>query len=212
MSELVRIDDTVAASKQLLMTMYQGRAGVEGLIAAFAAHNQRIEDQLFALASGRLLVTPTTAGQTLDNIGDLVGVGRNGLPDEDFRLLIKAKVAENNADGTLPTLLRVVQQLFASTAVFEKSPNTFARSGQGRGGWLALMVGTPGIPERLYPLVIRLIRQSLPAGVELAHLGTFRAAGALACDGPQPWVGGLGDVNDPAVGAPMASILNSSGY
>lgn len=206
MSELVRIDDMVAASKQLLMTMYQGRAGVEGLIAAFAAHNQRIEDSFFALLAGRLLVTANTGGQTLDSIGDLVGVGRNGLPDEDFRLLIKAKVSENHADGTLPTLLRVVQQLFQSSAVWAGTPVSVTPSFVG-GPFISLMIGSPAVPARLFSLATKLVRESRPGGINITTIGIFNAKQSFAFLGPQPWVGGWGSVNDTTVGAPFAGVL-----
>lgn len=210
MSELVKISDYVAAGQRLAMQQYAEKPNVQALLAAFLTHCQTIEDAFFPLATDRFLVTPTTSGATLDSIGDLVGIGRNGLDDATYRLLIQAKIADNRGDATLPTLLRVVRQLFNADAVFEKSPNSFARSGQARGAWLALMVGSPKVPARLYPLVAKLVAQAIPAGVELAHLGVFQSK-TFAFAGPQPWVGGFGDVNDSTVGAPLATLLTSSG-
>lgn len=196
----------VAASKQLLMQMYVGKANVEGLVSVFASQQQVIEDALFALYSNRYLSTPATSGKTLDGIGDLVGVARNGLQDLDYRLLIYAKIADNEGNATLQTLLQVAAALFQSSVIWDASPATVGPSFTG-GPFILLMIGTPAIPARLYPLVAKLLRQNLTAGVDITTLGLFNAKSAFAFAGPQSYVGGWGSVKDPGVGAPYAALL-----
>jgi hypothetical protein len=210
MSDLQPITDYVAAGQALLMAQYKSAPNVNGLLAVFLGHSQRLEDALQQLAGGRTLAG--ASGGTLDGIGKLVGIDRNGLGDDAYRVLIYAKVAENNGDATLQTLLRVTSALFATSSLFAKTPNTLARSGQRQGAWVSMMVGSPGIPSGLYSLVLRLVQQSLPAGVDLAHLGTFNAASAFAFAGSRPWVTGWGTVKNKTAGGPMASLLYSSKF
>ena len=206
MSALQRIDDMVEASKQLLMQQYVQKSGVEGLISVFASQQQVLEDALFALYSNRYLASPATSGKTLDGIGDLVGVSRNGLEDDEFRILLYAKIADNAGNATLQTLLAVAAALFQSPVLWDATPATVGPSFTG-GPFISLMVGTPKIPAALFPLVAKLLRQNLTAGVDITTLGIFDAKSTFAFAGPQAYVGGWGSVKDATVGAPYAALL-----
>lgn len=210
MSALEPITDYVDSGKALLMSQYRGKERIEGLLGVFLAHHQTIENALQQIGPGRTLLDAT--GTTLDNIGKLVGIDRNGLADASYRVLLYAKVAENNGDATLQTLVRVASALFQTDNIFCKTPNSVARAGQKQGAYVVLMIGSPQVPKDLYGLIVKLLQQSLPSGVQFAHVGVFDASGCFAYAGDRPWVGGWGDVKDPTVGAPLADLILNSAY
>lgn len=51
----------------------------------------------------------TNEGQALDVIGNIVDISRVDANDEVFRLLLRAKIAKNNSDATLDSIVTAVQ-------------------------------------------------------------------------------------------------------
>lgn len=48
-------------------------------------------------------------GQALDVIGNIVDIGRVDNDDEVYRLLLRAKIAKNNSDATLDSIVTAIQ-------------------------------------------------------------------------------------------------------
>jgi hypothetical protein len=72
---------------------------------------------------------------------------------------------------------------------------------------IALGIGSAHIDPVDYPVVQAMLMASVPAGVGVFYLSLFNAAGCFACAGPQAWVQGWGDANDPSVGGFAADLL-----
>lgn len=51
----------------------------------------------------------TNEGQALDVIGNIVDISRVDANDEVYRLLLRAKIAKNNSDATLDSIVTAVQ-------------------------------------------------------------------------------------------------------
>lgn len=78
---------------------------IEKLLSSIIEPAQTIEDTLQQMASERFV--DTAVGEQLDIIGRIVGQGREGLADADYRRYIRAKIAANNSNGTVEDLLTV---------------------------------------------------------------------------------------------------------
>lgn len=70
-------------------------------------------------------------------------------------------------------------------------------SGTGVNAWVAIGVGGTTLPSSLFGVVKNIIENSLGAGITLAYLSTYNAQYAFAMAGPQPWVRGFRDLNNP---------------
>ncbi len=75
------------------------------LLCIFMAQIQDAEDAGFQLATERTV--DTAVGVQLDGLGDIVGQTRQGLSDDDYRPLIRARIRANNSEGTAPNIIDV---------------------------------------------------------------------------------------------------------
>ena len=92
-----------------LLHQFRGKENIEALLTAFLDEVQAIET---ALVDCLLLRTITDAeGEQLDLIGRVIGLERNGLDDEKYRLNLIARVAINIGSGTPEELLRLASLL-----------------------------------------------------------------------------------------------------
>jgi len=202
------IADHIAQAQGRLITQYQGQANIEALVAGLASRTQVLEDALQTIAKGRFLFGDAASGAQLDAIGALIGIARNGLEDSVYRILIRGKIATNTSRGTLADIVTITAALFQASAVYVTTPNAPGHARQQAYAEISLAVADPKTDLALLPLLLRIIRASLPAGVVLVSLSAFEStdAQALACEGPQPWVGFLSaGPDDP--GGLLADIL-----
>lgn len=189
-----------------LLEQYKSRPLLAGLITAFVQQIQDLEDAIYPLDQYRQLLS--SYGQQLDNLGQVIGLERNGLPDNEYLIFLIGTIAENNSDTTAPVLLYIIQTLFEATSVFKKDPNT---PGQPTApAQISFSVGSPQIDPSLYPEIEQIIENSIAAGVAIAYLSSFNAGGAFAFAGPQAWVKGFGAYSyapDPTVGGPFGKLI-----
>jgi hypothetical protein len=93
------ISDHITRAKIRLIEQYKGKPKVEGVIEALVKPLQEIEDVLQQLKTERWV--DSAVGVQLDKIGEIVGMEREyEQGDEDYRLLIKAKIIMNLNQGT----------------------------------------------------------------------------------------------------------------
>lgn len=69
-----------------------------------------IDEMLVKLSEGRLL--RNAAGLNLDEIGNQVGIERNGLDDATYRVIIMILAAGSARHGTRPEFIETLDQLF----------------------------------------------------------------------------------------------------
>lgn len=194
-----------------LLQQYKGLTYFEGLISAVVTQIQNLEDGIFPIDSGRQLFNGTTypaVGAQLDGIGELVGLKRNGLTDQEYLILILGTIAENNSDTTSDTILGIVQAIFQATNVFIETPNSPGQPG--KSATISLGFGDPQLPSSLYTVVEQILANSLGAAINIVYLSKFSATKAFAMAGPQAWVAGFGDLNDPTVGGAFGSLIYSN--
>lgn len=90
---------TTHVSKGLnrLLSQFKGQPNFEGQLKSFLIQVQEIEAMLHSLVVDRYL--DTAEGAQLDGIGRIVGEGRLGRSDLDYRAAIKGRIRVNLGDG-----------------------------------------------------------------------------------------------------------------
>lgn len=200
-----QITDHVQAALNRLLQQYKGKPRMEGQLSAFVQQIQDLEDGLYPMGAGRELIN--SYGQQLDNIGEIIGLKRNGLAYDEYLVLLQGTIAENNSDTTITTLITIIALVFRPQTIFMKTPNS---PGLARGTpppFVAFSVGGQITPVELDPIMEVILQASIAAGVPLSYLSSMPVPKAFAMEGPQPFVGGFGDLGDPSVGGGYASLI-----
>lgn len=195
-----RITDHVQAALGRLMQQYRGRVRMEGTVTALVQQVQDLEDAIFSLNAGRQFYNGTAVGQQLDNVGELVGIKRNGLTDAEYLLFIFGKIASDYSDSTVSAVLNVVGYLFQAEIVLIQEVYP--------AGLCVEAIGTPLDPS-LYSTAVALVRGAVGAGIGLVFVGGSASTHVFRFDGPtiDGAINGFGDLNDPSVGGVFISLF-----
>jgi hypothetical protein len=115
MSELEKINNHVEIAKNRLIEQYKERPKMLGLVEAIVKPLQVLEDEAFNVYKGKWL--NTAQGAQLDTIGLIVGEGRLGRDDEDYRGAIYARIAMNVSSGEPDAILSGVKSFIGEGSV-----------------------------------------------------------------------------------------------
>jgi hypothetical protein len=80
------------------------------------------EVQALDTAATELLVLVSIDGATgvqLDGLGQIIGAERQGLDDDDYRMLLRAQIQVNKSGGTIPQLIEIIR--LASNTTLEQA-------------------------------------------------------------------------------------------
>ena len=102
---LTHIGDHAAQAVARLASQYKGKPLIEGLLAAFTAQVQALEDALYQLATNRYL--DTAEGVQLDTLGKVLVLPRGAAGDPEYRQMLAAKIRVVHSSGTHEELLSV---------------------------------------------------------------------------------------------------------
>lgn len=196
---VTKINNHVQQALARLLQQYQGLPLLSGFLTALIAQIQNLEDAIYPLDALRQL--QNAYGQQLDNLGQIIGLSRNGMPDNEYFILLLGTIAEDNSDTTAPALLYIVQTVFQAANVFIKDPNSPGGEQPDpslvNAARVAFCVQNPSSPASLDTVIQQIIQNSIGAGISLVYLSTFTGATAVCAAGPQSWVGGCSDLNNP---------------
>lgn len=92
-----------------LITQYYHSSNLKSVLETIGDEVQVIENISHSMYINRML--EDAIGIQLDRLGGIVGRVRDGLSDSDYRIRIKAKIAENNSEGTRPEILALCRLL-----------------------------------------------------------------------------------------------------
>lgn len=124
MASLSQITDYADRVVARMIQKLKRSVSIRGILTAFAAQAQEIEDALYGLLATRDL--SIAEGVTLDNIGSIVGAPREGLDDAAYLLRIKAQILINRRSGEIETLITICTLLFpgatARLVEFDEDP------------------------------------------------------------------------------------------
>lgn len=190
-------------AKAKLIEQFKTRPRIESLLCdVFIQQIQELEVALFDLRTETTL--DDAVGVQLDVLGVIIGQGRLGLGDENYRVLLKARVLANRSDGQLETLIAILVLIYgepvtivattpdpASVRLEVLSPATFDE------------VVVQGILEDAKGGGVRLVYVFIEQAVSL----TFSFAdGAVAEIDPNQ---GFADSVAPGTGGRLAGVLAS---
>lgn len=184
----------------LLIAQYAGRPKIQAVLRSLLEQVQAAENSLFAMADGSLLAN--AKGATLDGYGELLGVARQALPDDSYRLFLLAAAAKNHGRATKADIETIAARLFQASVVVVSTPDSASRQGGMHGAFVFVQVGSPALPSRLWPLAQKLLAQVIGSGVELSVLTAFDANAAFA-------LGSAGDARAPAYAGGLSSADGS---
>jgi hypothetical protein len=185
-----------------LAEQYKGKPLITSYYTANLQQYQDLENAIYNMNSATQLWDGTTTpaiGQQLDNIGQIVGISRNGLDDAQYILFIFGKIAENFSQTTLNNIASVVGYLFqATTVVIQELPPA---------GLLVDIFGS-AIPSSLFELAISLVQNAMGAGIQLVFSSASNNTNIFRFAGPgETSANGFGDVNNPLTGGDFIGIL-----
>lgn len=150
MAVLEKIDH-VEVGLSRLISVWQDKPIVVGLLKSYLEQFNKLEDLLFSILEDRSLYK--AQGVQLDMIGALFGVDRQGRDDTRYRPLIVAKIARLNDDGTTEKFLNVLRLVGNTELVdFWEHPNGDVHAYLGEG---------------LFPNVYTTVKSGTAAGVNL---------------------------------------------
>lgn len=198
-----KINTHVKDALNRLLEQYKNRPLLNGFLTSLIQQIQDLEDAIFAMDEGRQLWNGTTTpavGAQLDKLGEIVGIQRNGLPDNEYILFLFGKVAENFSDTTIPTILTIFGYLF-QTEVFLQE---LYPAGIGLEAF-----GTP-IPENLWKTAEDIVQQALGAGIQIRYSAISKTKRVFRFAGPNTTgqLNGYGTVSDPSQGGLYIGLNN----
>jgi len=154
---IVFIPNHRAIAVSNLLAQWRCQPNASAVVKALAGGVQTIENEIFSV----LVSTTFTAASDhdLDHWGLLVGEPRGGLNDEDYRVLIGARILANKSIGTRDEIITIAQLITAPSVVVYRDiyPACFS---------LQIRRGSAGFMSRARARrVAALLRSIKPAGV-----------------------------------------------
>lgn len=186
------VNDAIAR----LLYQYKDSDRLKYILTAFSEQIQELEQAIFDLDAGRQIYN--AEGEQLDLLGEIVGIERNGLEDDQYRLFILGKIGENFTDASIGRTAAVYAVLLGSDIVQEQDLYP-AGAGYAAGGTL---------DDSLVSIVWMMVQRSLGAAIRLEFLELFDEEQGFAFDGPAGTGLGFGDATDAGAGGTFAYLLD----
>lgn len=131
---------------------------IETLLAALVNPAQTLVDTFTHFLAERFV--DTAVGAQLEIIGRIVGQGREGLIDADYRRYIRARIVANNSNGTIDNILVV-----ASLVVYDVGVS-YIIDNQGSAA-VVLRLTNKAVPDNVANILVRFLRVTGAAGVRV---------------------------------------------
>lgn len=110
------ITDHVLRAINSLNPRWREDLRAQEFVTAFVEEIQELENVLYQLVTNTYL--SNAEGAQLDEYGELLGVERNGLIDDEYRALLQVKALANRAPGIVDTITEIARvALFSATGV-----------------------------------------------------------------------------------------------
>lgn len=97
----------VDSGLSLLLSQFKDKANIDGVLRTYLNASQQTQEAYEEMLDERNLAV--AEGVQLDQLGAIVGEGRNLRDDEAYRLAIKIKIAINTNKGTLPDVKAIIK-------------------------------------------------------------------------------------------------------
>lgn len=149
-------DQVTAAINRLPIQFRKPR--IEALLRALVGPVQRVENAFHQLFTERTI--DTAIGAQLDAIGFIVGQPRNGYGDDDYRRLVRARIAVNRSRGTFDDLIGICKLVIdddAATIIAVRSGTAAVR----------INIEDIATTDAVAGILIAFLRQSKAGGVRI---------------------------------------------
>lgn len=192
-----KITDHSARALARQWGIYSENPNISWLIERMASQVQEAEDAFYQLIAERWL--DTAVGNQLDMLGEILGVDRNALDDDDYRLALKAAVARYKSSGRPEQVITSFKLLVESDRVFLSEVFPAEVNITAVGSIDAIGSGSA---------ILEAMDKTLAAGVSFDAM-ILADENPFVFDGyPFPEGRGFGTVTDPSIGGVFASILS----
>lgn len=127
-------------------------------LVAVAGEIQAVEDALQQLYSERSI--DVAVGVQLDILGKIVGQRRNGMVDDDYRRIIRARIATNRSKGTITDLITVAR------LVVNDEDTTVQVDNVGNGTVVVRLLDEE-TSDTVADLTLRMLKEAVSGGVRI---------------------------------------------
>lgn len=122
MGDLVQNFDRQATAVALLIDIFQSKEKFVQLLSSYTEQTQELEDAIFQVFYA--FYVGTAVGEQLEAIGEIVGEGRGGLSDADYRVRIRTRILINKSSGTINDILTIMELTLGNPlATFHYQPD-----------------------------------------------------------------------------------------
>jgi hypothetical protein len=168
--------DHVTTAIGRLRAWARGKTGIENILRSLLEESVTVEEQLTLLRDNRSVDTAT--GIVLDLLGGLVGELRAGATDDDYRRLVRARIAINRSSGVVENVLRVVRLVLDDDTATVKAVNV-------GGAEARIEIRGAAVPLALADQIGESAREAAGAGIQLQIISSAAApAATLRFDTP----------------------------
>lgn len=174
----VALKDHVTAALALLPQQFKGKAKLTGLLTALVQQTQYVEDAFYDLWLGRMVDTAT--GDALKRIGKIVGQVFAGEEEELYRRHVRARIAVNRSNGTIPDLIKVARLIIGDDATVEIRAKPYYPAA------ITIEIFDYPVDDDLAALLLSFLQDAASAGVRLIveSSGVAAAASFSFANGP----------------------------
>ena len=110
------IPNHVAQALARLREQYQSKPNIEALIQSWTNQIQELEEITSDMSTNRTV--NSAVGIQLDRLGELLNRPREGRTDEQYRIVLLAKISQNISRGTPEDVINVFKVLTSSAKVY----------------------------------------------------------------------------------------------
>src|SRR5882672_579851 len=110
--------DHVAQGIALLVEQFKATVDLPKYLAVYLRQNQILEGVIWDVINKRML--GVAVGDQLDQLGDLVGEGRLGRNDTDYRAAVRLRIRVNRSQGRAEDVIQVANLASGNTAIYNE--------------------------------------------------------------------------------------------
>lgn len=202
--------DHLTRGLRKMLGQFQDSARMRALLASYLRQIQKLED--FARDVALVMSINTGVGVGLDRIGKLVGRGRGGLADDDYRYALRAQIRINRSSGVTEDFIDVLM------LSVDRNP-LFSVDAHDTGPATAEAVMHGAVPTNVVGVLWTSVRQVKEAGVRLEFVFSEYSDGFTFCfapsivdsaaHGPERPNQGFGWGGDATLGGHLAGVFGT---
>ena len=125
MAEVINNDNVIPEAIARFLTQFKNSTQLKSLGGAYMGPMQGLEDNIQSLYEDRWIIS--AFGETLNKLGEMVGVPRNGRTDEEYRLAILSEITLQYSSGSIDDIIATAKTITGAGKIryFENPPAGF---------------------------------------------------------------------------------------